>query len=122
MFLKFHTTEVTFEQEDDDLVTFVWFAAAERRHYLFLSRFKALTGSNDLEIERDDQKWLSHGGVTACRVSSTAVDLAFSEEASAALGGLHKARIEFSLDPGLLSQLTKTMSLLFRGNDGFSIA
>jgi|GEM_PF-2958238 len=117
MLLKFQAVELVAEPEDDDLLTFVWLAAAERRHYLHLSRINALSDDTPIEIERDDQRWSAHSGIRGIRLSAISVHIEFTEATAQTLGGVNEAEIGLKLHADALDRLKQTLINLFRGHD-----
>ncbi len=118
MTLCFKAIEVKAEPEDEEALSYLWFGALERRHYLSLSRFNSPDETGPIEIERDDQKWRHEGGIVSCRLSMTLMEINLSEEAALALGGVNAFEIGLVLDAAMFARVKQTLTNLFRDYDG----
>lgn len=98
---------------DDEMVASIFLQNTTERRYLSLAR--RLQGPpSSVEIERDDQQWVSRNGVADCLVSPNALAITVSQESHFDLG-VGRWEITYAIKEGEFEVLVSAITNIFEG-------
>jgi hypothetical protein len=117
--MKFHGTEVDFEECDGEFVASAFFLSSRsnEHHYLALSRNLSPAESGDVFIEIDDQVHSARGGVLRCELHADCLRLKINETTAKELrlADTSEIIVSFSLEYPALVGLRKALLAIFGG-------
>jgi hypothetical protein len=107
---------------DDDNLAHVWFANPGERSSQYVTLCRELDDhtSDSVYVERDDQKWSSHGGIDKAMLTRHSLVLSFSEDSSNSLGASW-LDIQFEIEDESFGQLKDALTAIFEGHSGFVV-